>query len=54
MGTVLDSRSMARALTSIEPLLPVIRQRPLGVMSDIDGTLAPIVARPVRKNRVEK
>jgi len=43
---VLDSRSMARPLTSIEPLLPVIRQRPLGVMSDIDGTLAPIVASP--------
>lgn len=43
---MLDSRSMARPLTSIESLLPVIRQRPLGVMSDIDGTLAPIVARP--------
>ncbi len=45
-GTVLDSRSMARPLTSIEPLLPVVRRRPLGLMSDIDGTLAPIVARP--------
>ncbi|MEX0801310.1 MAG: trehalose-phosphatase [Dehalococcoidia bacterium] len=37
---------MAKELTGIEPLLPIIRQRPLGVMSDIDGTLAPIVARP--------
>ncbi len=37
---------MARPLTSIEPLLPVIRQRPLGLMSDIDGTLSPIVSRP--------
>ena len=43
---MLHSRSMAKALRSIEPLLPVIRRRPLGVMSDIDGTLAPIVARP--------
>ena len=37
---------MARELTSVEPLLPVIRQRPLGLLSDIDGTLAPIVPRP--------
>ena len=37
---------MARPLASIEPLLPVIRERPLGLLSDIDGTLAPIVARP--------
>jgi len=37
---------MAHPLTSIEPLLPVIRQRPLGLMSDIDGTLSPIVSRP--------
>jgi trehalose 6-phosphate phosphatase len=37
---------MARPLTSIEPLLSVIRQRPLGLLSDIDGTLAPIVPRP--------
>ncbi len=37
---------MAHPLTSIEPLLPVIRRRPLGVMSDIDGTLSPIVAKP--------
>ncbi len=36
---------MARPLTSIEPLLPVMRRRPLGVMSDIDGTLSPIVSR---------
>lgn len=26
--------------------MPVIRQRPLGLLSDIDGTLAPIVPRP--------
>jgi trehalose 6-phosphate phosphatase len=37
---------MAPPLTSIEPLLPVIRRRPLGLLSDIDGTLSPIVARP--------
>ncbi len=37
---------MARPLTSIEPLLPVIRRRPLGLLSDVDGTLAPIVPRP--------
>ncbi len=37
---------MARPLTSIEPLLPVLRQRPLGLLSDIDGTLAPIVPVP--------
>jgi len=37
---------MARPLTSIEPLLPVIRRRPLGLLSDIDGTLSPIVPRP--------
>lgn len=37
---------MAHALTIIEPLLPVIRQRPLGLLSDIDGTLSPIVAKP--------
>lgn len=43
---MLDSRTMARALTSIQPLLPVIRRHPLGLLSDIDGTLAPIVPRP--------
>jgi trehalose 6-phosphate phosphatase len=37
---------MAIPLTSIEPLLPVIRRRPLGLLSDIDGTLSPIVPRP--------
>jgi trehalose 6-phosphate phosphatase len=37
---------MAEPLTSIEPLLPIVRERPLGVFSDIDGTLAPIVPRP--------
>jgi trehalose 6-phosphate phosphatase len=37
---------MANPLTSIEPLLPVIRRRPLGLLSDIDGTLSPIVPRP--------
>jgi trehalose 6-phosphate phosphatase len=43
---VLDSPSMAQPLDSIQALLPVLRRRPLGVMSDVDGTLAPIVARP--------
>jgi len=37
---------MAQPLTSIEPLLPVLREQPFGVLSDIDGTLAPIVPRP--------
>ena len=37
---------MARQLTSIGPLLPLLRQQPFGVLSDIDGTLAPIVPRP--------
>jgi len=37
---------MAQPLTSIEPVLPLLRQQPLGVLSDIDGTLAPIVPRP--------
>lgn len=37
---------MARELTSIEPLLPVLRERPFGLLSDIDGTLSPIVPRP--------
>jgi len=37
---------MAQTLTSIDPLLPVLRQQPLGLLSDIDGTLAPIVPRP--------
>jgi trehalose 6-phosphate phosphatase len=37
---------MAEPLTSIAPLLAVVRRRPLGVMADIDGTLAPIVPRP--------
>jgi trehalose 6-phosphate phosphatase len=37
---------MARPLTSIEPLRTVIRQRPLGFLSDVDGTLAPIVPKP--------
>lgn len=37
---------MARELTSVKPLLPVIREHPLGILSDVDGTLAPIVPRP--------
>src|SRR3972149_518850 len=37
---------MARPLTSIEPLLPLLRQQPFGGLSGIDGTLAPIVPRP--------
>jgi trehalose 6-phosphate phosphatase len=37
---------MAEPLRSIAPLMRVIRERPLGVMSDIDGTLSPIVERP--------
>ena len=37
---------MAVPLRSIAPLLAVLRERPLGVLSDIDGTLSPIVDRP--------
>ncbi|HEU4760322.1 MAG TPA: trehalose-phosphatase [Dehalococcoidia bacterium] len=37
---------MAVPLQSIEPLRPVLSQPPLGLASDIDGTLAPIVPRP--------
>jgi trehalose 6-phosphate phosphatase len=36
----------AEALGSIEPLRPLLSQRPLGLASDIDGTLAPIVPVP--------
>ena len=36
----------AVALTDIEPLRPLLVRRPLGLFSDIDGTLSPIVARP--------
>jgi len=37
---------MAQPLTSIDPLLPLLRRQPFGVLADIDGTLAPIVPRP--------
>jgi trehalose 6-phosphate phosphatase len=37
---------MAQFLRDIEPLSAVLQHRPLGIFSDIDGTLAPIVARP--------
>ena len=33
-------------LTDVGPLRPLLSDRPLGLFSDIDGTLAPIVARP--------
>ncbi len=36
----------AEALRSIEPLRPLLSHRPLGLVSDIDGTLAPIVPVP--------
>ncbi len=36
----------ARPLTDIDPILPLLEHRPLGIMSDIDGTLAPIVPDP--------
>ncbi|HET9477013.1 MAG TPA: trehalose-phosphatase, partial [Dehalococcoidia bacterium] len=39
---------MAAELTSIEPLREVIRRKPLGIFSDIDGTLAPIVRDPAK------
>lgn len=37
---------MTPALQSVEPLLPLLARRPLGLLSDIDGTLAPIVPDP--------
>jgi trehalose 6-phosphate phosphatase len=33
-------------LTYIDPLRPLLNRRPLGLFSDIDGTLSPIVERP--------
>jgi trehalose 6-phosphate phosphatase len=36
----------AAPLTDIESLRPLLSGRPLGVFSDIDGTLAPIMPRP--------
>ncbi len=33
-------------LTSVDPLRPLLAHRPLGLFSDIDGTLAAIVPRP--------
>ncbi len=39
---------MAAELTSIEPLREVIGTNPLGIFSDIDGTLAPIVRDPAK------
>lgn len=38
--------SVAVELTSIEPLRAIIEMQPLGIFSDIDGTLAPIVQDP--------
>ncbi len=38
--------NMAKALTTIDLLLPLLEHLPLGIFSDIDGTLAPIVPRP--------
>ncbi len=37
---------MAEELRNIDRLRPLLRSRPLGIFSDIDGTLAPIVSRP--------
>ena len=37
---------MAVELTNIEPLRAIIETQPLGIFSDIDGTLAPIVSNP--------
>jgi len=36
----------ALPLTDIDPLRPLLSRRPLGLFSDIDGTLSPIVERP--------
>lgn len=37
---------MAGELTSIDPLRPLLSESPLGLVTDIDGTLAPIVDDP--------
>lgn len=37
---------MAIELTDLEPLRPILQHRPLGILSDIDGTVAPIVPNP--------
>lgn len=37
---------MAEDLRDIEPLRPLLEHRPLALLSDIDGTLAPIVPHP--------
>jgi len=37
---------VAAELVSIEPLREIISRQPLGILSDIDGTLAPIVPDP--------
>lgn len=37
---------MPKQLRDIEPIRPLLAHRPLAVFSDIDGTLAPIVADP--------
>lgn len=37
---------MAEELRDIEPLRPLLEKRPLALVSDIDGTLAPIVPHP--------
>ena len=37
---------LAQELESIEPLLPLLAHAPLAILSDIDGTVAPIVPHP--------
>ncbi|MBI1885185.1 MAG: trehalose-phosphatase [Chloroflexi bacterium] len=37
---------MAVPLTSVGPLRPIIARRPFGILSDIDGTISPIVPTP--------
>src|SRR5438105_14811017 len=36
----------AQRLDNLDSLAPLLQRRPLGVLSDIDGTLAPIVSEP--------
>ncbi len=33
-------------LTDLSPLLPVLRERPFGLITDLDGTISPIAATP--------
>lgn len=45
-ATVYTGTRMAEELPALDPLLPLLGKQPLGIVSDIDGTLSPIVPDP--------